>query len=358
MYTPHRCQGVVALQLALTCNAFAGGLPAFFDLGPASAAVGAADDGTVATHGVITGRLWRADRGLFQTIPNAAMGISADASTVFGDSGNQAFRWTAAEGQVAINAPSGPSLNTVAEGASYNGTAIVVRPLNQGQGRSFLWTTTGSAFLPSLVPNGYTDAYDLSRDGTTAVGVALAPGGFGAAFRYTQSGGMESIGRFSVFTRTVATAISADRQTIVGYGEGPSLTRMAWRWRSDTGFVSLGHLEVGEPNNGSFALDVSADGSVIVGRQGVSAATIWDAAHGWRRVSDVLQNEFGVDMSQWRLISAESISDDGRMLSGHADFILPNGARQSRGWVAIIPSPSTGAALMILCGWSSFRRRR
>jgi hypothetical protein len=117
------------------------------------------------------------------------------------------------------------------------------------------------------------------------------------------------------------------------------------------------------------ALAVSADGSVIVG-QGLptgsilAEAFVWDAGNGARRLKNVLENDFGLDLTGWSLFDATGISHDGLTVVGRGRN--PSGAEEA--WIArlgpsqpTVPEPTsftiwalTGSTLAMF-GW---RRRR
>src|SRR5690606_28324950 len=85
------------------------------------------------------------------------------------------------------------------------------------------------------------------------------------AFRWTQEGGMVSLGALEKETSAVARAASYDGSVVVGYssvGEGWILLPMAFRWSASAGMAALPLLNGG---NQSLAMDVSDDGRVIAG---------------------------------------------------------------------------------------------
>ena len=90
-----------------------------------------------------------------------------------------------------------------------------------------------------------------------------------------------------------------------------------------------------------------SDGSIIVGQgNGPSStrAVIWDEIHGIRELEQVLVNDFGMDLTGWRLDRAVGISDDGLTIAGQGTN--PDGLTEA--WIAIIPEPST--ALLLATG--------
>ena len=161
---------------------------------------------------------------------------------------------------------------------------------------------------------------------------------------------MVGLGRLGKYG-SIAYSSSADGSVIVGrsgfgyYGE-------AFRWENGE-MVGLGDL----PGDlfESRAYDVSADGSVIVGRGNLALrfeAFIWDEDNGMRSLTDVLENDYGLDLSGWRLIAATGISADGLTIVGEGY----NPAGDAEGWIATIPEPST--LLLLGLGILALRQKR
>ena len=96
------------------------------------------------------------------------------------------------------------------------------------------------------------------------------------------------------------------------------------------------------------AFGVSADGSVIVGTSSNYGpeerheAFIYEAQHGMRSLSEVLESDFGLNLSGWRLLWAYDVSGDGRTIVGWGN----NPDVGNEGWVAHIPEPGTPALLI------------
>jgi probable HAF family extracellular repeat protein len=140
-----------------------------------------------------------------------------------------------------------------------------------------------------------------------------------------------------------ANSVSADGSVIVGRGTSASGSD-AFRWTSDGGMVGLG------PST-SWALGVSGDGSVIVGNAS-GRAFIWDATHGVRTLSDVLVNDYGLDLTGWTLLrEAVDISADGTIIIGDGIH-----AGNQEAWIAVVPEPST--ALLFGAGLAALALRR
>jgi hypothetical protein len=82
-------------------------------------------------------------------------------------------------------------------------------------------------------------------------------------------------------------------------------------------------------------------------------AFIWDAEHGMRNLQDLLVNDYGLDLTGWRLSRARGISADGLTIVGSAYH--PNGDVEA--WIAHIPEP-TMLWLLALGGIVALRRHR
>jgi probable HAF family extracellular repeat protein len=294
-----------------------------------------------------------------------AYGVSADGSTVVGDAGTGvAFRWTPADGMVGLGFLPGKSASSIAFDVSGDGATAVGYSTDGHLDEAFRWTSAGGMVGLGFLPGGTTsDAYGISGNGATIVGQSTNSAGFNEAFLWTSAGGMVGLGFASGGFSSAAFGISADGSTIVGdaaIGVPPcdasgNCHHEAFRWTSASVMVGLG-LPPGFQD--SFAFDVSADGSVVVGSAYDSAshtysAVFWDAANGMRPLDEVLV-ELGVDLTGWRLSQAEAVSSDGLTLVGFGT----NPSGQLEGWIATIPEPGTGLLLMTgLLGVAYWQRR-
>jgi len=188
---------------------------------------------------------------------------------------------------------------------------------------------------------------DLDADGTRAL-VTTNSGG-------NQTWLLEP--RSDVFDSVVlgvgqqAQALSADGTVVVG-SVNPTLQGVEpARWDAANGGVPLDLSGVPMSTGGGVALNVSGDGSRIVGwataqgGAGTSARTafLWDATTGTARtVADVLANDHGLDLTGWTLREATDISADGRTIVGNG--IAPDGT--SQGWRAFLASELAGQATL------------
>jgi len=297
-----------------------------------------------------------------------AQSVSADGSVIVGRSesklGNEAFRWTAETGMVGLGDLVGGDFSSIAYGVSADGSVVVGKGYSASGSPSeaFRWTAeTGMEALGDL-PGGrfISSAYGVSADGAAIVGSSSIGDDLYGAFRWVDLNGngavdpdetLDSHPEFGLFDQiwTRAYSVSADGSVVVGYGRSE-----AFRWTSESGMVGLGDLPGGDFE--SVALDVRADGSVVVGwsETGVNRheAFIWDEIYGMRNLGDVLVNDYGLDLTGWTLRSTTGISDDGLTFVGSG--LNPSGYRE--GWVATIPEP--GTVLLLGLGAVVLRRKR
>jgi probable HAF family extracellular repeat protein len=163
----------------------------------------------------------------------------------------------------------------------------------------------------------------------------------GHAFRWTQSSGMVSLGNLPGQSYSYARDVSADGSIIVG--SSGSSTYQAYRWTQTGGMIGLGYLPGASE---SYAYGMSADGSVIVGESG-GKAFIWDSTNGMRSLEYVLSTIYGLNLSGWTLSDAWDVSSDGKTIVGFG--IDPLG--QKEGFAANLnPVPIPGAVWLLGSG--------
>jgi len=210
-------------------------------------------------------------------------------------------------------------------------------------GGAFLWSAAGAVDLGSLetVPTGPVVASGVSADGRLVVGHSPSPGGtlsFDEAFLYTVTdpatgaGVLEGLGDLpGGDTYGQAAAISSDGTTVVGGSSsvnssggaaGFPLSYEAFRWTRGGGMQPLGDL----PGGGffSYASGVSADGSVIVGGSTSFFSGINDLeAFRWTAATGMVA--LG-DLPGGRFVSvATDVSADGRVVVGYSAVAIGDG---------------------------------
>lgn len=356
------CAGALTVA-ALPVTLWAAVAPAGFHWFPGySAALQSTDDGKVLLRGAGgTGWLWT--HGMSPTRINDANGassISADGTTVAGRGPGGAYVLRIGSAPVSLPALPGTS-NPIPVAVSANGSTVV----GQSGFKSFRYTAA-EGMQPLSMPPGVSSmvAMDVSRDGTTVIGRA----GDGRPFISTQGGSLQFLPIQTGFSVSDFRGLSADGSTVIGSstvdgGGGGWPIGFAFRWTATGGYESLGSLPNEQPyssNQRLSALSCNADASLIGGTQGDRRAWIWDAAHGMRDLRDVLITDYGFDLSNLRLESVEYISPDGRYLMGIGQTGAPggDGGGTSTAWVAVIPSPGPASAWLVAIGIAAVRRRR
>ncbi len=322
-----------------------------------SRAYGVSADGTtvVGTSGFLDDSMaayWNETEGLFRTHDRGLFtAASADGSVIAGQGFGEALRWTPAYSGRQLGVLAGEHAS-IATDISADGSVIVG---NSGD-RAFMWTGTevGGAMveLRGLGGEAVTRAYAVSADGRVAVGMSGTPNGGSTFAVHWYADGTPLSLQFAGSDASSAHDVSADGSVIVGRAND-----QPFRWSNDR-IISLGLLP-GDTEGGATA--VSADGSVVLGYSG-TGIFLWDEVAGMRDLWSLLTIDYGLDLTGWVLQEALGLSADGLVIAGWG--INPNG--ETEGWVASLRSsavavrePSTfallaGALLLVGAQW---RRR-
>lgn len=336
-----------------TGNAYATGVSA-----DGSTVIGESPNGTV-----YSAFRWTAATGMQEMNFYRAYAVSGDGTRVAGynhnpSAGDNAIRWTAATGQQSLGYLSGGT-QSVARAASADGNTVFgYADTAVGNGitdyQAFRWTaSSGIQSLGTLPGSTFSAAYGASTDGNVVTGASNVAGAT-QAFRWTPGNGMEAIGELPGGQNTsTGIAVSGDGLAIVGQSASASGLE-AFRWTAPTGPVGLGDV----PGGGfaSTANAVTYDGSVIVGLGSApsgTVASIWDSAHGMRDLNAVLQSDYHLNLGGALLYEATGISADGQTIVGNA--IAPGGVMQP--FVAVLPEPAS-AGLLAVAAMIGLRRRR
>ncbi len=173
-----------------------------------------------------------------------AFDVSADGSVIVGGSyspsGFEAFRWTQPTGMVGLGDVPGGDFHSYFRGVSLDGQVAVGFSYTAFGGEAVRWTEeTGMVGLVGN-PSGpnYSDAFAVSANGSIVVGYARngASGDANRAFIWDPVHGMRDLRDLLVgygldldgWTLKEARDISADGQTIVGFGRNPDGRLEAW----------------------------------------------------------------------------------------------------------------------------------
>lgn len=253
------------------------------------------------------------DLGTLGGVQSEAYGISADGVVIVGraEKGNLdrvAYRWTASTGMQPILDVSSKAFATSADGS------VVVGWYGRYPNmQAFRWRVGyGMQSLPyphGYPSEGYFEAFGVSADGETVVGDL---GESARAFRWTAQTGTQLLGTLGG-PSSEAMDVSADGSVIVGGSIDAQGRMRAYRWTAATGMQDLGALEIGQ----SFAHGVSGDGAVVVGisgnAQGIFQAFRWTAATGMQNLNLVYASLL---TNGSRLEGARNISPNGRYIVG------------------------------------------
>ncbi|MEQ8843608.1 MAG: GC-type dockerin domain-anchored protein [Phycisphaerales bacterium] len=239
-----------------------------------------------------------------------AAAVDATGATVVGGAsapeGILAYRWRVSTGLVSLGDLPGGTEESEASATSADGSVVVgasrSRPGPVG-GEAFLWVEGfGMLGLGRLDPEDASIALGVSADGSIIVGSSGPTPDDRTPFRWTAATGLEALELLPGESKSgEASGISADGRTIVGWAEQDT-QQLAVRWAAD-GIESLGAPAPFEDAR-LFAQAASEDGSVIVGWGEAGAeltAFIWTIDAGMRPLKEVLEDDFGLDLTGWSL---------------------------------------------------------
>ncbi len=245
-----------------------------------------------------------------------AHAVSSDGALVVGEAGGQVAQWTQAGG-VASLGTNGVALDVSGDGSvivghtpGANGRSIAFRRTQAGGIQTLgVIGSDGTAFLDESKAEG------ISRDGAVIVGSSHDATVFATrAFRWTQAGGMQSLGTLAGGNASFAYGASADGSVVVGSSNSAtSAGQEAFRWTQAGGMVALGKLNAG---NSSEAFAVSDDGTVVVGQAADGAAFNSLRAFRWTQATGL--QSLGV-LNFGTSSQAHDISGDGLVIVGGAN---------------------------------------
>ena len=319
-----------------------------------------------------------------------ANGVSADGTVVVGENNSGAFIWTL---DGVTNIGESDAIAASADGSFIIGDTSSGPGNSAGRYEAGVWTIFGGLGR-SGCDASLSSAYDISGDGQRCVGLGW-DGCSASGFLWSASEGMFELPRIGT-SSTRANTISGDGGVIGGWDQASNGSRRAavWYENSKTGmwdeFLPLegtignaaGYGEVsgcngdgsilvgsangsGNSNSGAFviregegfellgllppeaspvtggALDISADGEIVVGfqREGFGGgqsfrATIWTPESGYVELKQYL-NDLGAGIPEaFILAAAQSISEDGRVICGwgyEGAFFF------QEAWVVVLP---------------------
>lgn len=332
------------------------------------------------------GTLTRLDPNSF--FGSIAWGISDDGGIVVGTSGGcfrivctmSAFRWTRERGMVMLANPVVPNGQSLANGITGDGTAIV--------GAIVLGTRNWAGRFPDRTPpsfftlSSFNDNYEavVWRDnaverlgflptGKFSIGNAISGNGdvvvgtsnvqrndpdlgtsvyLDQAFRWTRESGMVGLGTLAGDHASYGLDVSTDGNTVVGISRllspgccSPILRDQAFRWTAAGGMQGLGFLP---GDSQSAANAISGDGRVVVGysanASGTQQAFRWSSQTGMQSVRAWLASAGVVVPSTLSLFNATDTNHQGNIIVGIDRD--PLGISQGAGWLARIDPRGSG----------------
>lgn len=226
-----------------------------------------------------------------------------------------------------------------------------------------LWNAAGT---PELIGRArasdvYASFSNISRDGSTAIGISAPDFNGDEAYSWTRTSGWRHLpvpGSLGADYTAAPNNVNFDGSIIAGFaqpvlsGAGRSVA-LVWRNGVPTDLGTFG------PTWDMGAGSISDDGSVIVGgsrnlETNRNAAVIWLNGSGPINLQDYLASLGVSTPAGWQLASCQGLSADGKTIVGYA---WNRGLHQ--GFVATIPTPSGAAiALFGLTCLNAPRRRR
>lgn len=247
----------------------------------------------------------------------------------------RAFRWTQATGMVGL--PLG-NFHDQAMGISADGSTI----LGQSNYYAVKWTNNGATltYLGQIGPTGA--SYSVASN-TTGSFIA----GYGALNFYRQMGTwtppapVQVIGAVFPNDDTWVTNMSRDGSTVVGFSGDYNFSRRAMKWTQATGLVDLG-LATPIPGDQTSLAAVTSEGIASLGwatYSGVKSAVHWTEIGGFWDLNAYLAS-WGVNLSGWTLTECTGVSADATALCGNGLYF-----GQKRGWVVRGLQPVCGALM-------------
>jgi probable HAF family extracellular repeat protein len=268
------------------------------------------------------------------------VGASVSPTGIFG------YRWSDTLGMVSLgDLPGGPEQSEANDIAADGQTVVGSSRSTAGPlgNEAFVWTPAGGMVgLGRLGGVGLSVAHGVSGDGSIAVGSSGPEPETSFAFRWTAAGGMAALPSLpGVVEASEALGVSEDGSAIVGWIRLASQGQLAVRWTGG-GVESLGRpAPFGDA--AMFPQAASEDGSVIVGWGEIDAlpvAFFWTQGGGVRPLAEVLEADFGLDLSGWTLSVALDVSTHAH--SGRTAIVGAgvNPAGRSEAFLAVLdPAP-------------------
>lgn len=208
----------------------------------------------------------------------SADGGTVVGSTVFAANGLRAFQWTESSGLAQLTGGVlDAAQESTATGVSAGADVVVGTALGAAR-EAYRWTAAGGAIGLGDLPGGQVEssATGVSPDGTTVFGTSASSSSAVAAFRWTEQSGLVDLGSLSgQLSQTTPLSATGAGEAIVGREDsfGPTGGVDAFVWTEAFGIESLQSVledrhGLASPLTGwtlSVATDISPDGRSLVG---------------------------------------------------------------------------------------------
>lgn len=260
------------------------------------------------------------------------------------------FYWTEAGGIVRVPQGVQPRYSTRVSG---NGSMLVGAFQSYVVARYQIGAAAPQVLSGLVGRNGETTGVSLTGDTIAGFVSRTDVPSSKEAFVWNSDSGVTFLPHLSVADKnTLAEDVSSNGQVVVGYSTVLGSETRAFRWTASGGMQSLGTL----PGDiYSFATAVSADGQVVVGGSrvpGDDKGFIWTPHWGMLSVKDYAAH-FGLDLTGWTLFRVTDVSDDGLAFSMQGR--TPQ--NQLVGVVLYVPTPPS-LAIVLMGGALHVQRRR
>ncbi|ANM30785.1 hypothetical protein ABI59_16175 [Acidobacteria bacterium Mor1] len=318
---------------------------------PDTLAIGISDDGNTVVGQLFFGPnfVWTRGEGVEVIGGGCSSGqvaVSGDGNTIVGCNVDSEGRWNAAlylgdsDWQDLGSVPGAERCDAFLSGAwdlTTDGTEMVGLAWLGGEQRcrahGGLWDLVAggpATDLGSLVEGRSSRANGISGDGEVIVGWSDSQ--FGSRLGAKWINGvpeyiMTEDGKFV----GEAEAVNSDGTVIVGQNFEFGDSRFSWRWREGEGFTKFGATETvnatgGLAITGTFAGDMSEDGSVVVGFtfiQNSRRSMIYTDENGQETFGGFLKRNGIYDALDWDIQAVSGVTPDGKTFTGYG--VNPDG---------------------------------
>ncbi len=223
------------------------------------------------------------------------------------------FRWTAATGVQDLGSLPGTVRSSAAYGTDATGAFVV----GSSAGGTLAAVRFGPGGIDRVPPSFGVQTFaaqDVSADGTVVVGYQGITDTRWKGFRWTPSGGTQTLESLSASPYDWASAVSADGSVAVGTSQwfvnGDPVTHAVW-WDARGRVNDIGRAP-GQVNN-AYGMDVSADGRVVL-FFGYSTDAASSDVYLFDRVAS--RTVRVVRPPEWDYASADRLSACGTFLTG------------------------------------------